>query len=117
MPARVVIVHDDLATLHSLADALALAGQDVGRFNDAHDAWHALGKARRIELLITLIRFGPGKPHGLALLLRTRRNRPEVKVIFTGPPQSRHAVQHFGPFLPMPVDVPKAVATVERILA
>ena len=115
MPARVVIVHDDLATLHPLADALALAGHDVGRFNDAHDAWNALGTARTIELPITLIRFGRGKPHGLALLLRTRRRRPEVKVLFTGPPRSRHAVQHFGPFLP--VDVPEAVATVDRILA
>jgi DNA-binding NtrC family response regulator len=117
MPARVVIVHDEPETLHPLADALVLAGHGVARFDDALAAWDALREARTVELLMTRVRFGHSQPQGLGLFIRTRARRPELKVIFIGPLQSKEAVQHFGEFLPTPVDVPKAVATVKRVLA
>jgi DNA-binding NtrC family response regulator len=117
MPARVVIVHDDLKTLHPLADALALVGHGVARFDDARVAWDALREARTVELLITRIRFGQGQPRGLGLFIRTRLRRPALKVIFIGPPRVREAVRYIWEFLPMPIDVPQAVATVGHMLA
>jgi DNA-binding NtrC family response regulator len=118
MPAPIVIVHDDPDTLDPLAAALISAGHGVATFDDALAAWEALREARTIELLITRVRFGRGKPHGLALVIHTRRRRPDVKVIFTGSPQSIEAVKHSAHgFIRTPIKLPEAVATVERVLA
>jgi DNA-binding NtrC family response regulator len=118
MPARIVIVHDDPETREPLAEALTLAGLDVAKFHDATTALEALREARTVEVLITRVRFGRGKPHGLALVIHTRKRRPDVKVIFAGSPRSIEAVKHSAHgFMPTPIDVSKAVATVERVLA
>jgi DNA-binding NtrC family response regulator len=126
MPARVVVVHDDANVLGPLAEALEVAGHGVARFDNVLAAWDALGMAATVEVLITRTRFGRGSPHGLALLLRTRKRRPEVKVIFIGPPRSREAYSRIGEFvqynprregeMALPIDVPAAVATVARML-
>jgi DNA-binding NtrC family response regulator len=118
MPARVVIVHNDPDTLEPLAEALTSAGHFVAKFDDAMAAWEALRDARTVELLITRVRFGRGKPHGLGLVIHTRTRWPNVKVIFTGSPRSMEAVKHSAHgFVPTPVNVVEAVATVERVLA
>ena len=67
MPATIVIVHDDpefaepaLATLHA-------AGYDVVAFSDFMSGIDALEHPKRIELLITRVRFPAGTPNGAAL--------------------------------------------------
>jgi len=111
-------VHDDPATLDPLAAALMLAGHGVARFDDAMDAWEALREATTIEVLITRVRFGKGKPHGLGLVVHTRKRRPNVKVIFTGSPRSLEAVKNSAhAVLPVPLKIPEAVATVQAVLA
>ena len=126
MPAPVVIVHDDANVLHPLAQALEVVGHAVARFDNVGAAWHALGMATTVEVLVTRTRFGRGSPHGLALLLRTRKRRPEVKVLFIGPPRSREAFSRIGEFVPYqprgkedaapPIDVPATVATIAQML-
>jgi DNA-binding NtrC family response regulator len=126
MPARVVIVHDDANVLYPLAQALEVAGHGVARFDDVGTAWDALGMAETVELLVTRTRFGRGSPLGLALLLRTRKRRPEVKVLFIGPPRSREAFSRIGEFVTYqprskgdaapPINVPAAVTTVTQML-
>jgi DNA-binding NtrC family response regulator len=118
MPARIVIVHDDPKILDPLAAALTLAGHGVAKFDDALAAWEALREARTVEVLVTRVRFRRGKPHGLALVIHTHIRRPDAKVIFVGSPRTRDAVKYSGHwFLPTPINVPEAVAAVERVLA
>ena len=118
MPARVVIVHDDPDTREPLAEALTLAGHELAKFHDALVALEALRQARTVEVLITRVRFGRGKPHGLALVIHARKRRPDVKVIFVGSPSSRQAVKYSAHgFAPTPINVSEALTTVERVLA
>jgi hypothetical protein len=124
MPARVVIVHDDASVLHPLAQALEGAGLGVAAFDDSFAAWHALGSAATVEMLITGTRFYRSSPQGLALKVRTRKRRPGVKVLFIGRPRSRIAFSRMGEFVPYqpghpgdaPIDIPAAVATVARLV-
>ena len=123
MPARVVIVHDDASVLHPLAQALEAVGLGVAAFDNVFAAWHALGRAATVEVLITRTRFGGSSPQGLALMARTRKRRPGVRVLFIGPPRSRTAYSRIGEFVPYqpgepgeaPLDVPAAVAAVARM--
>jgi DNA-binding NtrC family response regulator len=124
MPARIVIVHDDASVLHPLAQALEAAGLGVAAFDNVFAAWHALGRAATVEVLITRTRFGPSSPQGLALTVRARKRRPGLKVLFIGPPRSRTAFSRIGEFVPYqtgdtgeaPIDVSAAVAAVARLL-
>ena len=124
MPARVVIVHDDAKVLHPLAQALETVGHDVAAFDDVFAVWHALRMAATVQVLITRTRCGRGLPQGLALMLRTRKRRPRVKVLFIGPRRSRVAYSRIGEFVlhqpgdtgERPIDVAAAVAAVGRLL-
>ena len=124
MPARIVIVHDDASVLHPLAQALEGAGLGVAAFDNSSAAWHALGRAATVEMLITGTRFHRSSPQGLALMVRTRKRRPGVKAIFIGAPRSRTAFSRIGEFVPYqsghpgdaPIDIPAAVAAVARLV-
>ena len=50
-------------------------------------ALDALENAQRVEVLITRVRFPPGKPNGIALALMARHKRPGIKVLFTARPE------------------------------
>jgi hypothetical protein len=124
MPARVVIVHDDASVLHPLAQALEGAGLGVAAFDNSFAAWHALGRAATVEMLITGTRFHRSSPQGLALKVQTRKRRPGVKAVFIGAPRSRIAFSRIGEFVPYqpghlgdaPIDIPAALAVIARLL-
>ncbi len=117
MQARIVVVHDDPAFLASLADAFKAAGHDVAAFDDSMLAWDALKPETNVAILITRIRFPPGKPHGVALARRARAEHPDIRVIFTAAPEMRPYADDLGVFLPMPVNVPDVVRAVQQMLA
>ncbi len=52
MPARVVVVHDELAFADQFTSALELAGPAVAAFADPIEAWDILGHPRQIEVLV-----------------------------------------------------------------
>lgn len=84
MPARVVVVlGPDLS--EETATALGKAGYEAAAFADPMIALDALESAERVELLITRLDFGDGKPNGIALARMTRHKRPKIAVIFVGP--------------------------------
>ena len=64
MPARVVVVHDEPEFAGKVATALRCAGHDVAVFADPMVALDALDAAANIEVLVTRIKFAPGKPNG-----------------------------------------------------
>jgi len=115
MAAHTVIVHDEPAFLHGAAGALRLAGYDVAAFTDPMDALAWL-EADRTELLITRVRFGEGKPHGISLGLMAKNRQPGTKVLFMALPEYAGAASDVGTVLISPVCVSDLVHAVDRLL-
>jgi DNA-binding NtrC family response regulator len=116
MPARVVVVHDEPEFVDELVAALNFAGHQVAVFTDPLEAWDALAAARLTEVLITRVRFPPGKSNGRALALMARASRPTIQVIFTALPEFARECEDVGMFLPLPVPVPHVAKKVELLL-
>jgi DNA-binding NtrC family response regulator len=117
MPARVVLVHDDPSLRDPLLSSLKAAGHDVVAFDDSLTAWDALEASQRIEVLVTRVDFGQGKPHGVALALSARHRRPALRVLFVARPQFRRDTEGIGVFLPLPAKVPEVMEAVGRLLS
>lgn len=116
MPARIVVVHNDLLFVDELVAALNLAGHEVAAFTDPLVAWNALASARLTEVLITNVQFPPGRSNGVALAHMAHTNRPSIQVIFMARPEFAKACEDTGVFLSVPVTVPDVVRTVELLL-
>src|SRR3954451_10501641 len=101
MPARFVIVHDDIEFADALAGKL---GKDLARFNDPVSALTALGSARTVAYLITRLQFTDSQPVGMSLARLARAARPDVRAVFTGPPQYRDFARGLGEFIAEPVN-------------
>jgi DNA-binding NtrC family response regulator len=84
MPARVVLVHINPDFLESVTAALNTASLDVAAFSDSMRALDALDEPRLIEVLVTSVECGPGKPSGVALARMSLVKRPRIKIIFLG---------------------------------
>lgn len=116
MPARIVIVHNEPEFADPLTAALKSAGHDVATFPDSIAAWDALDAARRVEVLITRIRFSPGSPSGISLAQMARYKRPGIRVVFAASPELAGYAAGLGEFVPMPASVPDVVHVVTRML-
>ena len=117
MPARIVVVHDEPEFTDAVVSALLHAGWEAVGFLDPMAALDALGRAHDIELLITRVRFGLGKPHGISLALMARHRRPKIKLIFTALPEYEAEAIKMGAFLPLPIDIPELLTVVDGLLA
>jgi DNA-binding NtrC family response regulator len=117
MPARIVVVHDEPSFLDPLVASLEADGHDVAGFKDSLVAWNALGAARKVELLVTRIDFGPDKPPGTALASFARASRSAVKVLFVARPEFHIHADGLGAFLPWPVTIPQVADAVVRLLS
>jgi DNA-binding NtrC family response regulator len=117
MPARVVLIHDRPSLIEQVVPALTRAGYDVATFTDPLPGLNALEAARRADVLITRLQFGPGTPTGLSLALMTRGERPDIKVLFVGLPELAHYAEGVGEFLPIPFAAADLVESVNRLLA
>ena len=76
----------------------------------------ALERPKRIELLITRVRFPSGMPDGVALACMARLKRPGIKVLFTSFPEVRQHTDGIGEFLPRPLSTDELLETVARML-
>ena len=117
MPARIVVVHDDVVLLEAIEAALRAEGHDVAGFNNSLLAWDALTAGNRAEVLVTRIRFPPGQPHGVALSRHARAHRPAVRVLFVALPELQFHTEGLGAFLAVPVSPADIVTAVSRLLA
>lgn len=117
MPVRIILVHDDRTFLEDLAAALEKAGHDVTMFDNSTSAWDALRAAEDVDVLITRIQFGPGKPHGVALAQWARMSCPRARVLFTARPEFEPYAEGIGAFLSMPAETSKVVEIVARFSA
>ena len=95
---------------------LRAAGYDVVAFLDSMSGIDALEHPKRIELLITRVRFPAGTPNGAALARMARLKRPGIKVLFVSFPEVRQHTEGLGEFLPRPISTDELLETVGRML-
>lgn len=103
--------------LDAVADAIRGNGHTVQAFDDPLPALDALEQPRRVELLITGVRFAPGKPNGQSLALMARMKRPGIKAIFICPPEEQQHIADLGQSLAPPVDVQAVIVLAEQLLS
>jgi hypothetical protein len=108
MPARIV-VHDG-PCLERMISGLSQRGHDVRGYSDPLAALSALEDARRVEVLLTRLHFGPGKSNGVALALMARLKRPGVKV------DNPELTAGLGEVAEGPVDAASLTDLVDRLL-
>jgi hypothetical protein len=101
MPARIVVMHDDLEFAAALAESF---GPAVVWFGDPVRALEALEAARSIAFLITRLQFTDSQPVGLSLARLAMAARPDVRIVFTGLPEHRDYARGLGEFIPEPVN-------------
>jgi DNA-binding NtrC family response regulator len=115
MPARVVVVlGPDLS--EETAAALGKAGYEAAALADPMIALDALESAERVELLITRLDFGDGKPNGIALARMTRHKRPKIAVIFVGPADFARYSSGLGEYMESPSTVSDILESAKRLL-
>jgi hypothetical protein len=100
MPARIVVVHDDV---EFAGDLLIKLAPDIAWFTDPVEALAALRSAKSIAFLITRLEFQDRQPVGLSLARLARSTRPDVRVVFTGAPGHEDYARGLGEFIPEPV--------------
>jgi DNA-binding NtrC family response regulator len=82
MPAKILVVDEDVATLASLSSAIERGGYDVVAARSFRDAVRALDSAAP-SLLISALRLG--QYNGLHLLVRARAAHSDLAAIVIGP--------------------------------
>jgi DNA-binding NtrC family response regulator len=115
MPANVIIVHDDPIFITAVAVELRLAGHHVVTFGDPLEALPVLETEQSFDVLITRMRFAPGRSNGIALAQMTRLKRPEIKVLFTVAPENIEYTEGLGEFLAAPIDIRELAAMVNKL--
>src|SRR6266404_6483909 len=115
MPGNIIMVHDDPRFIEEATAALRSAGHDIATFGDPMEALNALEAAQHIDILITRVRFAPGRPHGVALANMALLKRPGLKVLFTVAPENIEHAEGVGEFVAAPIDIPELVAKVAEL--
>ena len=116
MPARVVVVLDDLEFADQAVGGLAAQNYEAIALPDPLAALDALESAVRVELLITCTIHAEGQPNGVSLALMARAKRRDVKVIFVGTREQAQHTEGLGTFLTSPVTVEVVVETAVSLL-
>jgi DNA-binding NtrC family response regulator len=116
MPARVVVVLDEIATSQAAVAAFNEAGYEAVVLADSMVALDALESAERIELLITCLHFSAGKPNGIALSRMAKIKRPGIKVIFVGSDELASHAAGLGEFMSTPVAVAEIFSRAFQLL-
>jgi len=115
MAARVVVVlGPDLS--EEMVAALGKAGYEAIAPSDSMIALDALEGAERVELLITCLDFGEGKPNGIALARMARHKRSNIAVIFVGPADFTRYSSGLGEYMELPSTISDIMETARRLL-
>jgi PleD family two-component response regulator len=116
MPAKVVVVLDDLAFANQTVEKLTVQNYETIALPSPLAALDALENAARVEVLITCTVHAEGQPNGVSLALMARSKRRDVKVIFVGTPDQAPYTKGLGTFLTSPTTVEEVVETTVRLL-
>ena len=117
VPGHVILVHDDPSFIEEAAAALRTAGHDVATFMEPMEALNALEAAQRFKILITRVRFAPGKPNGVSLAQMAQAKQSGIKVLFTVAPENIEYTEGIGEFVAAPIDIPQLVTMVTKLVS
>ncbi len=117
MSAKILMVHDEPKFSEEAAAALGLAGHAVATFRDPMEVLSALEAEERFDILITRVRFPPGRPNGVALAAMAHMKQPGIKVLFAALAKNIEYTEGLGEFMAAPVDIRELVATVTKMSA
>lgn len=115
MPAHIILVHDDPEFIEEATAALKSAGHDVLTLRDPIEALSALEGTQHFDILITRVRFPPGRPNGVSLARMALVKWPWVKVLFTAAPENIEYTEGLGEFVVAPIDIRECVRTVTKL--
>jgi DNA-binding NtrC family response regulator len=116
MVGRILIVHnDDYFSARAVA-ALQAEGNTVTTSFEVIDALDKLEAMPPPDVLVTRMRFEPGRPNGLSLANMAHHRHPRIKVIFTALREHQIEAAGLGTFLAAPVAIPDLVAAVNNAL-
>ncbi len=114
MPAPVVLVFDEPTFTEECATALRQVGYEVAAFTDPMRALDALDAANKIDLLITRVKYAPGKPNGVALARMARTKRPDIRILFMAVPTSVEHIAGWGEYISLPATIADVVTAVQN---
>jgi DNA-binding NtrC family response regulator len=109
MAKRILLVHKDREFAAQVRAALLGAGQEVVQVFDPFRALDDMEREPWLDLLITGVRHGDGKPNGIALARMARYKCPSIAVILVGASEFSDFAEGLGVFLSTPVPVPEVV--------
>jgi DNA-binding NtrC family response regulator len=115
--ANILFVHDDDHFIARAVAALQSAGNTVTTSSAVLEAIDQLDATPPPDVLVTRIRFGPGRSNGLALARMARYKHPRIKIIFTALRDFEQEAAGLGTFLAAPVSIPDLVTAVHEALA
>lgn len=119
MLAPIVIVGQDAKFVAKLADELRDVGLDTSEFTNPMAFVDALVKSSSkaaVEVLVTEIQFGPGKPHGYSIANMLTHRRPAARVVFLGWPALELETTGSGEFVSLPTSTPRVLTAVLGLL-
>jgi DNA-binding NtrC family response regulator len=116
MPAPIVIVLDEADASERTAAMLQAAGYDAISLPDSMAALDAMEGAVRVEVLVTCVDHGAGKPNGVALARMARYKRPGIRILFVGAAEFAQHTDGLGVFIPDPVTAEDVTNAVVRAL-
>lgn len=115
VPARILVVEDEVLIRLALADALRGAGFSVVEASNADEALSYLQAGGHIDLVFSDINM-PGSLNGLELALRIRDDFPFLAIILTSGYELTQKLNGIGRFIQKPYAMDHAVAAVGEML-
>jgi DNA-binding NtrC family response regulator len=112
---HIIVVHDEPGFILEAIAALSFAGYSAEGFTDPMAALDALS-VPGTAMLVTRVRFGPGKLHGLALARMAMMKCPGIRILFTALPEFEADMDALGDFAPLPISMPDLVDAVGRAM-
>lgn len=116
MPVHVTIVNADQNYANAIADEVRKNGHSVVSFADPLTALQFIEDAAPPGALITGVRFGTGRLHGVALGLMARWKHPGTKLLFLVSSEDAEHAREVGPVVPTGTDAAEVAALFERLL-
>lgn len=114
-PVHILVIEDDVLTRAALADEFRELGLTVIEARDADEAASYLDAGGHVDLIFSDICM-PGSMNGLEFASLVRAQHPRLPVILTSGNVGLPSTDEFGPFLPKPYDMDRAVSLVFETL-
>lgn len=116
MPVEVTLVYGDQVYAEAVADAIRANGHNVLCFTDPLPTLQYIEAATEPLALLTGVRFGTGRLHGIALGLMARWKHPGTKLLFIVTADDADHAREIGRIVPAGSEPAEVAAVFEDLL-